>query len=310
MSSPTHRPQLQERLYSSDSLSSPVSDDPAGTEYTAAPPPRTSSLLPLPGTSFTSATTMDRRRRGVFSQSTPTLLNTVGDSIDSGSWMLPGQINPRLQQYRPTAAPRTTSQTATATGELTGYNGHTWEDFLRQSGGEQDTSIPMFGQSGELQSQQSTDGPTPPRWRQRAPVMRPRGSSPAAPTTPGDRKRRLTTAEGPMRRRGSAVRSGNPGNPGASRGDPIVLDASPPRRMQQSHPVAPAAPSAVLTHAPPVLSSRNTMYSPRPLTPPRRGSEIVLPPWQPDSDVSNCPVCGSQFSFFYRKHHCRYVLIN
>lgn len=35
----------------------------------------------------------------------------------------------------------------------------------------------------------------------------------------------------------------------------------------------------------------------------------MLPPWQPDSEVSHCPVCGSQFTFFYRKHHCRYVKV-
>ena len=40
----------------------------------------------------------------------------------------------------------------------------------------------------------------------------------------------------------------------------------------------------------------------------RRESDIVLPAWQPDSEVVQCPVCGNQFSFWYRKHHCRYVL--
>jgi hypothetical protein len=34
---------------------------------------------------------------------------------------------------------------------------------------------------------------------------------------------------------------------------------------------------------------------------------IILPPWQPDSDVAFCPVCANQFTFWYRKHHCRYV---
>lgn len=40
---------------------------------------------------------------------------------------------------------------------------------------------------------------------------------------------------------------------------------------------------------------------------PRRDSDILLPPWQPDSEVTQCPVCGSQFTFFFRKHHCRLV---
>jgi FYVE-type zinc finger protein len=30
-----------------------------------------------------------------------------------------------------------------------------------------------------------------------------------------------------------------------------------------------------------------------------------LPPWQPDSDVTFCPFCRREFTFFYRKHHCR-----
>jgi hypothetical protein len=33
--------------------------------------------------------------------------------------------------------------------------------------------------------------------------------------------------------------------------------------------------------------------------------EYTLPRWQPDSEVTNCPICNSQFSFWYRKHHCR-----
>jgi FYVE zinc finger len=37
-------------------------------------------------------------------------------------------------------------------------------------------------------------------------------------------------------------------------------------------------------------------------------SGIVIPKWQPDSDVSACPVCGTHFTLFFRKHHCRYVL--
>ncbi|KAL2824816.1 FYVE zinc finger-domain-containing protein [Aspergillus cavernicola] len=29
------------------------------------------------------------------------------------------------------------------------------------------------------------------------------------------------------------------------------------------------------------------------------------PRWQPDSDVTECPICGLSFTFWYRKHHCR-----
>jgi len=34
---------------------------------------------------------------------------------------------------------------------------------------------------------------------------------------------------------------------------------------------------------------------------------VVLPRWQPDAEVTYCPICHTQFSFFVRKHHCRFV---
>jgi hypothetical protein len=30
-----------------------------------------------------------------------------------------------------------------------------------------------------------------------------------------------------------------------------------------------------------------------------------MPRWQPDAEVTSCPICGTVFSFWYRKHHCR-----
>ncbi|KAI1779424.1 FYVE-domain-containing protein [Hypoxylon cercidicola] len=46
-----------------------------------------------------------------------------------------------------------------------------------------------------------------------------------------------------------------------------------------------------------------TEFSPRPET--RSAQEFALPRWQPDSEVTYCPICRNQFSFFVRKHHCR-----
>ncbi|PGG98792.1 hypothetical protein AJ80_09476 [Polytolypa hystricis UAMH7299] len=37
----------------------------------------------------------------------------------------------------------------------------------------------------------------------------------------------------------------------------------------------------------------------------RSFTDHTLPRWQPDSEVSQCPICGTAFSFWYRKHHCR-----
>lgn len=37
----------------------------------------------------------------------------------------------------------------------------------------------------------------------------------------------------------------------------------------------------------------------------RTGSDVVVPKWQADNEVIRCPVCKIEFSFWYRKHHCR-----
>ncbi|CAG9971721.1 unnamed protein product, partial [Clonostachys byssicola] len=34
-------------------------------------------------------------------------------------------------------------------------------------------------------------------------------------------------------------------------------------------------------------------------------SDFALPRWQPDAEVTYCPICQTQFSIFVRKHHCR-----
>lgn len=43
----------------------------------------------------------------------------------------------------------------------------------------------------------------------------------------------------------------------------------------------------------------------RPLPRPQN-AEVASPPrWQPDAEVTYCPICNAQFSIFVRKHHCR-----
>lgn len=37
----------------------------------------------------------------------------------------------------------------------------------------------------------------------------------------------------------------------------------------------------------------------------RVSSDFALPRWQPDVEITYCPICHTQFSFFVRKHHCR-----
>lgn len=36
--------------------------------------------------------------------------------------------------------------------------------------------------------------------------------------------------------------------------------------------------------------------------------DFIVPRWQPDSEVTQCPICNAGFSWLNRKHHCRYVL--
>ncbi|KAJ4144979.1 hypothetical protein LMH87_003844 [Akanthomyces muscarius] len=37
----------------------------------------------------------------------------------------------------------------------------------------------------------------------------------------------------------------------------------------------------------------------------RESPEFVVPRWQPDVEVTLCPICNTQFSIWVRKHHCR-----
>ncbi|KAK2072824.1 hypothetical protein P8C59_007155 [Phyllachora maydis] len=37
----------------------------------------------------------------------------------------------------------------------------------------------------------------------------------------------------------------------------------------------------------------------------RSPPDMTLPYWQPDAEVTYCPICHTQFSIFVRKHHCR-----
>ena len=82
--------------------------------------------------------------------------------------------------------------------------------------------------------------------------------------------------------------------PGASAATAIDLLSSSPVQ-----PVSPRRPSQDPPPPPPL--------PPLPLPPQRQGDfmEYILPRWQPDTEVTHCPICHTQFNFWYRKHHCR-----
>ncbi|KAF2621551.1 hypothetical protein BU25DRAFT_435478 [Macroventuria anomochaeta] len=148
------------------------------------------------------------------------------------------------------------------------YGGETWADFLREAGVDPARRRP---QPTHTSTAASMDSPS--------------SSSPSS-----DRKRRLTAAESPVRRP-SSTRMRSSSHAGSS-ADPIVLGSSPAPLRERPLPPPP----------PPPPSYSALSNTPRPF---RRESDLVLPPWQPDSHVTHCPVCNRQFTFLFRKHHCR-----
>lgn len=225
--------------------------------------------------------TMDRRQGRVFSQSTPTLQSTSDGADNNTEASSDGpDVHPARYHSHGAIASHFLAQSPDA------YGGQTWVDFLRESGAEQPAPRSHNrAQSGEIYPESGVSS--------RFTLPRPQQSSEASSRTSirtsrsSDRKRRLTAGGSPTRRTSSIMRIDQVGS---SSSDPILLGSSPPAHPGLPHPTLPLHPS------------RSSFAST-----PRRESDIVLPPWQPDSDVTHCPVCGSQFTFFYRKHHCRYV---
>ena len=41
-----------------------------------------------------------------------------------------------------------------------------------------------------------------------------------------------------------------------------------------------------------------------------QGPFSYLPQWQPDHLVRNCPICDNLFTLFFRRHHCRSVIVS
>lgn len=94
----------------------------------------------------------------------------------------------------------------------------------------------------------------------------------------------------------------SPSPPSSTRAE---LNASLPPTPEAAQSPRSQGPEAHHTPAPAAPSSPSSYRAGRA---PRDFSDILLPRWQPDSEVTLCPICRTQFSFFVRKHHCRFVL--
>jgi hypothetical protein len=114
-----------------------------------------------------------------------------------------------------------------------------------------------------------------------------------------DRKRRLQEARDDPNRRRSATDSTSWNTNSRDRTRPFVPFG------------ASAVGFAARSNLPISRSSGPDVDRPLPQTPSStdslgaRPTEFVLPRWQPDSEVSDCPICGRTFAFWLRKHHCR-----
>jgi hypothetical protein len=262
---------------------------------------------------------MDRNHGRRHSNRSPSLTTQLDGSHASSDAALSSPHPPRTHSHDP--APSFLAQPSSP------YGG-TWTEYLLEHGHESIASRTSHTQQYQLaqaqQQQQQRHLPQIPTYtdahvdtNRRLPPLphetylrdsrsafldRPHPTEPSTSST--DRKRRLTTADSPMRRpsgrrahEGSAA-SGS--GMGGSAENPIVLDS----------PFAPSPSTSALPPPQQQYQSRNQSLNSlaQGSTGTRRGSEFVLPPWQPDTAASHCFVCGSQFTFFYRKHHCRYVV--
>ncbi|EAW10959.1 phosphatidylinositol-3-phosphate-binding ubiquitin-protein ligase [Aspergillus clavatus NRRL 1] len=179
-------------------------------------------------------------------------------------------------------------------------------------------AIPRSHASSESLSVPHPDAPTDRRMERRRSTL----------SSGSDRKRRLVSLEGDgwaHRARSAAMMEAGPSSrpaaavdsrsipeassmragagagagaaiPGSSFAAPIDLSSSPPQQQQQQQQLQLQVPAPTRPH-----NTHRSSWSQNAIG----YMEYTRPRWQPDSEVTNCPICGAAFSFWYRKHHCR-----
>lgn len=183
--------------------------------------------------------------------------------------------NPLHYLSGPAAADSTISNGSSraVVGTRRASGGETWRDFLRESG--------------------QPSGNTSSRREARSDQLR------RTRTNPMDNTNGL-----------SRSRSHDHGSiPGRKRVTSAAAEDHQTRRREYGG-LSPHASVAVPGSAAAPIDLTSTTLSDRPPPPiniQRQASNgsIVLPRWQPDQNVAQCPVCSTPFSIWYRRHHCR-----
>lgn len=227
--------------------------------------------------------------------------NSQSEPLDQALYFNPAAL-PRISSRQSEAAPQQPISGSSSSRERLHYD---TTNTLRSDNRQQETWLD-FLRSGEHSTALSNNASTVLR---QPPPLAPRDppgylDPPFVPTqsrnvaqehrrATTDRKRRLTTAD-------SSGRSNRPGQNERMDNHAGPSSAAPPAPTVSGATISNAID---LTDSPPRPSTRQLP----PIRPPtdRRASEFVLPKWQADAEVTHCPVCKNQFSFFYRKHHCR-----
>lgn len=174
--------------------------------------------------------------------------------------------------------------------------GHSDGDVL-SSGSRSKSRISTEGTSAESEARMDTLRRSPSS--RQAPMARAQLAASRAAIMTADRRKRLS--EHPEEHSRRSWSSGlSFAHPGSSRSKESSTQPGNDRPL-----VGPPSTNSTIT---PTQGSTERPLPRRPSldTLHNRGSrEINLPRWEPDAAVTKCPICGTTFSFWYRKHHCR-----